>query len=225
MPAREEGIDVSPVLKRVLGVTAAVVLLVAVVGFLAFLYYIPPFFITPPEQFGKDMADAPPGVSGIADPAVRAIAERGRYIVMTTGCTGCHAMNGPRGPDMTKYLAGGGALSRTAEGTYVSRNLTPDPDTGLARRTDDEVMRVLRSGAFPDGHVVPHAAMPWAVFSNWTDEDRYAVLVYLRHLPPVRHGTPEVAPGNALTIPGAVQQAYGAKDYGKSLKRPSPGEP
>ena len=73
----------------------------------------------------------------------------------------------------------------------MSRNLTPDPDTGLARRTDDEVKRVLRSGVFPDGHVVPHTTMPWANFSNWTEEDRYAVLVYLRHLPPVRHQTPE----------------------------------
>ena len=47
------------------------------------------------------------GVTDIADPAERAIAERGRYIVMTTGCIGCHATNGSQGPDLTKYLAGG----------------------------------------------------------------------------------------------------------------------
>ena len=45
-----------------------------VCGFGAFLYLIPPFFITPPETFGKAMADAAPGVNDIADPAERAIA-------------------------------------------------------------------------------------------------------------------------------------------------------
>jgi mono/diheme cytochrome c family protein len=205
---------VTPGVKRVVKWTAAAIVVLAVAAFLAFLYFIPPFLVTPPETFGQHVAEAPPGVGDIADPAVRAIAARGRYIVMTTGCTGCHAINGPQGPDLTKYLAGGGLLVRSASGTYVSRNLTPDPATGLARRSDEEVKRVLRSGTFPDGHVVPHTAMPWASFSNWTEEDRDAVVVYLRHLKPVRHGTPELVPGNALTIPGAIEQDYGGKDYG-----------
>ena len=211
-PARRERSD-EDVLQM-----GAIVLVVLVGAFLAFLYFIPPFFITPPEDFGKAMAGAAPPVSDIADPAERAIAERGRYIVMTTGCIGCHATNGPQGPDLTKYLAGGGLKIQTAHGTFVSRNLTPDKDTGLARRTDDEVKRVLRSGVFPDGHVVPATTMPWGAFSNWTEEDRHAVVVYLRHLKPVRHQTPEPAPGNAITIPGAIEQDYGGKDYGSSDK-------
>jgi mono/diheme cytochrome c family protein len=184
------------------------------VGFGVFLYVIPPFFLTPPEQFGKDMADAAPPVTGIADPATRAIAERGRYIVMTTGCIGCHAANGPQGPDLTQYLAGGGLRVHTASGTYVARNLTPDPETGLARRSDDEVKRVLRSGVFPDGHVAPHTAMPWANFSNWTEEDRHAVVTYLRTMKAVKHDIPEPVPGNAMTVPGAVDVEYGSKEYG-----------
>ena len=77
---------------------------------------------------------------------------------------------------------------------------------------------MLRSGTFPDGHVVPTTTMPWAPFSNWTDEDRHAVLVYLRHLKPVKHGTPEPIPGNHITIPGAMEQDYGLKDYGTPAK-------
>jgi mono/diheme cytochrome c family protein len=190
------------------------VVVLAVAGFLAFLYFIPPFFITPPEQFGKDVGEAAPRTSDIADPTERAIAERGRYLVVTHGCIGCHATNGSQGPDLTKYLAGGGLKFQTAHGTYVSRNLTPDKETGLARRSDAEVIRVLQSGTFPDGHVVPTTVMPWPSFSNWTDEDRHAVVVYLRHLKPIRHPTPEPVPGNALTIPGAFDQDYGGKDYG-----------
>src|SRR5262245_58795623 len=202
-------------MQRLLKWIGAIALAAASAAFVAFLYFMPPFLIIPPEQFGRDMAAAPPAVDDIADPGLRMIAARGRYIVMITGCNGCHAMNGPRGPDLTKYLAGGGLMMRTANGTFVSRNLTPDPETGLSRRSDDEIKRVLRSGTFPDGHISPHTVMPWASFSNWTEEDRHAVVVYLRHLKPVRHQIPEASPGYALTIPGAVEQDYGARDYGR----------
>ena len=205
-------------MKTFLKWAALLLAVVAVCAFGAFLYFIPPFFITPPEDFGKAMLDAAPGVADIADPAERAIAARGRYIVMTTGCTGCHATNGPQGPDLTKYLAGGALKVQTAHGTFVSRNLTSDKDTGIGKRTDDELKRVLRSGTFTDGHVVPGTAMPWPEFSNWSEEDRHAVVVYLRHLKPIAHRIPEPVPGNGITIPGAIEQDYGGKDYGISQK-------
>ena len=101
-------------MKRVLKWTAAVVATVAVAAFLAFLYFIPPFLTAAPETFSKPVADAPPQVTGIADPGERAIAEHGRYLVTAAGCIGCHATNGPQGPDYSKYLAGGALKSRHA---------------------------------------------------------------------------------------------------------------
>ncbi|MFN7917701.1 MAG: hypothetical protein U0Q55_20310 [Vicinamibacterales bacterium] len=194
---------------------AAITLLVlVVVGFGLFLYHMPPLFLIAPETFGADMMKAAPPVDGIADPAERAMAERGRLLVRGIGCIGCHATNGPQGPDLTKYLAGGGVKVTSAHGTYVSRNLTPDPETGLARRTDDEVKRVLRSGTFPDGHVVPYTTMPWASFSHLTEEDRHAVVVYLRHLPAVKHRIPDPSFVPADLPPGAVEGIYALKDYG-----------
>jgi cytochrome c len=138
---------------------------------------------------------------------------------MRTGCIGCHATNGPNGPDYSKYLAGGGLKVQTPTGTYVSRNLTPDKDTGLLRRTDEEVKRVTRSGTFADGHVVAGTAMPWPAFSNWTEEDRHAVVVYLRHIKAVRHQIPEPTLGaSTITTPGAIEQDYAFKDYGVNGK-------
>jgi len=205
---------------RILKWAALVIVVLVLCALGAFLYFIPPFFTMSPEDFGKAMAQAAPGVEGITDPAERAIAERGRYIVMTAGCNGCHATNGPQGPDLTKYLAGGGLKSKTRQATYVSRNLTPDKETGLGRRTDDEIKRVLRSGVFPDGHVVPTTSMPWGSFSIWSEEDRHAVVVYLRHLPPIRHQTPEPVFGNAVAAPAAVQEDHAWKDYGVGEAKP-----
>ena len=199
---------------KILKWAVLVVLVLAVGGLLAFLYFIPPFFSTPPEEFSKTMREAAPTVADISDPVQRAIAGHGREIVVRTGCIGCHASNGPQGPDYTKYLAGGGIKILTPTGTFVSPNLTPDPDTGLARRSDDEVKRVLQSGVFPDGHVVPSSAMPWANFSNWTEEDRHAVVVYLRHLKPVRHQIPDPTSTPAKLEPGVVERDYAFKDYG-----------
>ena len=201
-------------MNRIIKWTLTVLAVAAAAGLCVFLYSIPPLLTTPPEEFGRQMRESAPPVTGIADPAERAIAARGRYIVQTTGCIGCHAMSGSQGPDLSKYLAGGAVKLETAHGTFVSRNLTPDKDTGLGRRSDEDVKRVLRSGVFADSHAVTYTAMPWASYSNWSEEDRYAVLVYLRHLPPVRHATPEPVPGDSLSSPGVIERDYVWKDYG-----------
>ena len=199
-------------MKRFLKWAAVAVLLLLVAGFCAFLYFIPPFFIRPPETFSKAQNDAAPPVAGIADPAQRAIAERGRYLVVTAGCIGCHQVPGPQGPLFDQYLAGG-IKFQSRDGTYVSRNLTPDGETGLARRTDEEVKRVIRSGVFPDGHVAQYRLMPWGGYSNWTDEDLHAVVVYLRHLPAVRHRVQEPGAPSTFLDPAALEEVYGGKDY------------
>jgi hypothetical protein len=200
-------------MKRVIKWTAIAFGALAAVAFLAFLYVMPPLFLIAPETYGRDVAQAAPPVDRIADPARRAIAERGRSLVMNTGCLGCHAANGELGPDYTRYLAGGGVKIESRRGTYVSRNLTPDPGA-LGAKSDEEVMRVLRSGTFPDGHVVPYTTMPWASFSRLTEEDRYAIVVYLRSIPPVAHRIPDPSLQPAELPEGAVLGISGLKDYG-----------
>ena len=202
-------------LKKIAKWSAAVVLVLAVVGFLAFLYFIPPFTLSPPEAFIDPERAAAPSLDHITDPKTRAIAERGKYIVTVTGCVGCHVAPGPAGPIWELYLAGGAKATFKGHGTFISANLTPDPKTGLARRSDDEVKLVLRSGVSADGgRHIWYRDMPWAWFSNWTEEDRHAVVVYLRSIKAVPHQipTPPLADPTFVDL-SAVEQAAGG-DWG-----------
>jgi mono/diheme cytochrome c family protein len=202
-------------MKRILKWAALVSVVVAAGGFVAFLYFVPPLMTTAPEEFINGEAAMAPPVDGIADPAVRALAERGRYVLLTTDCTGCHVTPGPQGPMPDMYLAGGRRFTTNLHGTVVSRNLTPDRETGLGLRSDDDIKRVLRSGVYPDGRPIAHNAMPWAQFSNWSDEDLHAVVVYLRHIKPIRHEIPPPAAGVADgVVPGALEIVEGI-DGGK----------
>jgi hypothetical protein len=205
-------------LRRVLTWVLALILVVGIAGFVAFLYFIPPFTLTPPEEFINAEAAAAPDVSGIEDPATRALAERGRYLVVSTGCAGCHVTPGPQGPQWDMYLAGGFKSIGPDGLEVVSRNLTPDRETGIGQRTDEEIKRVLRSGIMANGRPIYHRAMPWSAFSHWTDDDLHAVVVFLRHVKPVRHEIPDPAPVK-LSDPEAIEEAYGGKDYGRPVRQ------
>ncbi len=185
-------------MKKVLKWVGIVVACLAVVGFLAFLYLIPPFDLLPREAFIKPRTDVvAASLEKIDDPAERAIAERGRYIMSYSDCSDCHTPQGEQGPNWSEYLAGGFKFERDKAGTAYSRNLTPDKETGLARRTDEEVMRVLRSGVGHDGRVYEPTFMAWPGPANMTEEDRYAVVVYLRHIKPVKHKLPDYSPNSS----------------------------
>lgn len=118
------------------------VLVLAVVGFLAFLYFIPPFTRMKPEEFAGPAGKAEPDLTKISDPAKRMMAERGHYLVMMGSCNACHSTPGPNGPDADHmHLAAGFKATRKGHGTYVSMNLTPDRETGvggLDRRRSQE---------------------------------------------------------------------------------------
>jgi hypothetical protein len=188
-------------------------LVVGLLGFLAFLYFIPPFTLMKPEEFSGPAGTAGPDLSKIQDPGERAMAERGHYLATIGSCADCHATPGPQGPRVKDmYLAGGFKTTRKGFGTYISMNLTPDKETGVGNWTDDDLKRVLRNGLAPDGRQVPGHLMPWPGFSHWTDEDMHAVVVYLRHTVPIVHRVPKPA-GGTFTDAAAFEEDYGGADY------------
>jgi mono/diheme cytochrome c family protein len=111
-------------------------------------------------------------------------------------------------PLADQYLAGAECFVRLENGDCLhSRNLT-NHETGLANRTDDEIVKMIRDGLRPSstGDVALSPVMPYYVFHNITDADMDAIVAYLRTVPAVEHEVPRSAmvfdvpaPANYLT--------------------------
>lgn len=104
--------------------------------------------------------------------------ERGRTVfALAAGC-GCHtAKDGPVG-------AGGGEVP-TPFGKFYGTNITPDPETGIGRWSDEEIIAAIREG-IARGKGVESPAMPYYWYSGMSDADVRDLVAYLRTLPAVR---------------------------------------
>jgi hypothetical protein len=125
----------------------------------------------------------------------------GSYLVNSGGCNDCHttpnfAPGGdpfrgePKQINTENYLAGGAPF-----GPFVSRDLTPDPASGLpAGLTYEQFVRTMRTG-FDIKQRHPEVSpllqvMPWPLYQELTDRDLRAIYEYLRAIPHAEPGTP-----------------------------------
>jgi mono/diheme cytochrome c family protein len=118
-----------------------------------------------------------PAVAASTDPAVIA---RGRYLAYGPAhCVVCHA-----GPDA--QLSGGREFP-APPGIFRVPNITPDSATGIGRRSDAELARMLRHGVRADGR----SAVPFMAYQGVSDDDLVAVISFLRSQPAVSHAVPD----------------------------------
>jgi len=144
--------------------------------------------------------------------------ERGAYLVNIMACNDCHTpwKMGPQGPepDMTRMLSGhpqdmvmppvtrqkgpwewAGAGTNTAFsgawGVSFTANLTPDPETGLGKWTDETFIRALRTGRHEGQGRPILPPMPYPMYRNATDEDLRAVFAFLQSIPAIRNRVPQ----------------------------------
>jgi len=115
--------------------------------------------------------------------------ERGRYIATAlSGCIYCHTphdWNAPGHPYIPGKDGAGEVLPYgDLPGRIVAPNLTPDPETGAGRWTDDQLARAIREGVSHDGRAL-FPLMPYTHYRKMSDEDLASVIVYFRSLPPV----------------------------------------
>ncbi len=68
----------------------------------------------------------------------------------------------------------------TPLGAIYTTNITPDPDTGIGRYTEQDFARALREGVAKDGHNL-YPAMPYPSYAKINDEDMHALYAYFMH--------------------------------------------
>lgn len=114
---------------------------------------------------------------------------RGAYLARAGNCMGCHtARSGDGVPDGRPY-AGGHILS-TSIGTFVTPNITPDPETGIGYWSEEDFWQALNAGKSRDGAPL-YPAFPYTDYTKVTREDANAIFAYLQSLPPVvQHNPP-----------------------------------
>jgi mono/diheme cytochrome c family protein len=116
---------------------------------------------------------------------------RGEYLVKIMDCGGCHTPGALMGkPDFSRLL-GGSDIGFRAPGIGVvyPPNLTPDPEAGLGRWSDAQIVRAVKHGERPDGRRL-FPIMPWPSYSALTDADAAALVSYLRTIPAIRTRAP-----------------------------------
>lgn len=160
--------------------------------------------------------------AGQDEPADDSQVARGKYLVTIAGCNDCHTplKMGPNGPepDLERMLSGHpetlemppapelpeGPWAMTVAGTNTAwasdwgvsftANLTPDPETGLGKWTQEDFVRTIRTGRHLGRGRAILPPMPIAMYKHMTDEDLAAVFAYLQSIPPVQNDVPSPRP-------------------------------
>jgi mono/diheme cytochrome c family protein len=144
--------------------------------------------------------------------------ERGKYLVNAMGCNDCHTpwKMGPNGPEpeMSLFLSGhpasmkvspppapsGPWIASTTEsftawagpwGISYTRNLTPDPETGLGKWTEQQFVDTIRTGRQQGRGREILPPMPWQAIKNLNDADLKAIFAYLRTIPTISNKVPD----------------------------------
>jgi len=119
--------------------------------------------------------------------------ERGKYVVESQShcffCHSQHTLTDPLFPMVEGKKGSGQELPIPELGQVVAPNISPDPETGIGKWTDDEIARAIQEGVDKDGRAL-FPIMPYMRFRNYTDEDLASVIVYIRSIPPVRNTLP-----------------------------------
>ena len=162
---------------------------------------------TTAAELGRRLAPFDLGIDDLS-PAAQDQILRGSYLVNgLASCSSCHTSS-------AGYLAGGVEFPTPfsdVQGftSVVSRNITPEPETGL-HLSEDEFIEVMRTGL--DVHDSTDTSpqrllfMPWHVYRFMSHADLQAVYAYLQHVPPVRNAVRKTfilpAPFPPVPFPG-----------------------
>ncbi len=119
------------------------------------------------------------------------------YLNSLVLCQDCHQTPQPSGPPL--YMSGGVSYGIGPSGEVVySRNLTPDPDTGM-KLTEAEFIEAMRTGKDfkSDNATEQLIVMPWQTYRWMSDEDLKSIYAYLTKIPAIKNPVPADIKGAA----------------------------
>ncbi len=122
----------------------------------------------------------------------------GKYVATAkVDCFGCHSpsfetMNMMEPEKTPGYFSGGNAMPNLEGEIVYTRNLTPDPETGIGNWTEEQFVKAVKYGQ-RDGK--PALRYPMPPFTTMTDKEAAAVFAYLRTIPAIRHDVDAIAAG------------------------------
>ncbi|NHO34420.1 c-type cytochrome [Acetobacter fallax] len=150
-------------------------------------------------------ADADPAPAGRgasipgAGPDDEATLARGAYIATAADCIACHTSKGG------KPFAGGLRVG-TPMGDVISTNITPDPEHGIGKYTEQQFDQAVRHGVRGDGSYL-YPVMPYVSYSGMTDQDVRALYAWFMHkVIPVA----ESPPPTSLSFPASMRSSMTA---------------
>ncbi len=119
------------------------------------------------------------------DPDRTAQLNRGAYLVRGPGhCGECHSPRNFMGGIIESRAYSGGPAP---EGDGKIPNITPDPETGIGNWTEDEIVEFFATGFKPDfDSVGGNMAAVQQNLAKLAPEDRMAIAVFLKSLPPIK---------------------------------------
>ncbi len=136
----------------------------------------------------KIPAPKPPNAPDPVDDPVK----HGEYLASLMLCEHCHMTPGPMGPLPDKF-AGGLAFTvpMLGTGTVFSSNISPDPDTGIGKYTEDQLAQTIKTMMRPDNRPIQGPMMMMqAGWSQLDDKDIHAVAAFIKQVPAVKHKVP-----------------------------------
>lgn len=110
-------------------------------------------------------------------------AERGAYLARMAGCISCHTNSAGGGSPLA-----GGVRLKSPYGTFVTPNITTDPDHGIGAWSVVDFDRAVRQGISPEGEPY-YPAFPYLFYAKLSDQDVADLWVAFRTVAPVAEDT------------------------------------
>lgn len=122
----------------------------------------------------------------------------GKYLVNAASCAECHTP-ARRGQIIEEKIFSGGRYFEMPNGTVISKNITPDKETGIGAWTRQDFITRFKAFENADHYAAEdlpagdfNTIMPWSNYAKMTDADLAAMYAYLMSVKPISNKVEKV---------------------------------